>query len=70
VSHETGAARGNDAPIAVSAMPNAGNTLPGREAERGRGLDERLDRLRVDRLGAAEREGERGQVEVTLLGAP
>ncbi len=36
----------------------------GLEPERLGGSDERLDGLRVDRLGAAERQGERRQVEV------
>ena len=48
-------------------MPNAGNTPPGREAERlGRG-DERLDGVGVDRLGAGQGQRQRRQVEVRRI---
>ena len=64
VSHTSPRPRGgNEPPIATSAIPKAGNTPPGIEPERRGGGDERLDRDRIDRLGAGQRERERRQVE-------
>ena len=50
----------------TSAMPKAGNTAPGCSPWRAAGLDEGVDLVGVDRLGAVEGDAQAGQVE--LLG--
>ncbi len=47
----------------TSAMPNAGNTAPGRIPWPAAAVHERLDAGGVDRLGAVERDPQRRQVE-------
>ena len=59
---------GNVPAMATSAMPKAGNTAPGRRPWRLAGVDERLDGVGVDGLGAVERDAQRRQVE--RLAAP
>ena len=54
---------GNVPAIASSAIPNAGNAAPGRQAERRARLAEVTHRRRVDGLGAVERDPPPRQVE-------
>ena len=63
VAHQTGAASGERCSDRGLGHPERREHAAGPEPERLGGGDERLDRLGVDRLGAAQRQGERREVE-------